>query len=48
MGDNVGALKMHNKALAICEKVYGKEHPYTIVSSNRVTAIMKKSIADME
>ena len=40
MDDNVGALEMHNKALAIREKVLGNEHPDTAESYNNIGAVM--------
>ncbi len=46
IGDNVGALEMYNKALVICENMFGKEHPDTIDSLDAVAAILR--IYDMK
>ena len=32
MGNNVDALQMFKQGLTICEKVFGKDHPYTLQS----------------
>ena len=42
MGNNVGALEMYNRGLAIRENVYGKEHPDTAESYNNIALLMRE------
>ncbi len=40
-GNNVSALEMHNKALAICEEVLGKEHPDTATVYSNIGRVIE-------
>ncbi len=41
IGDNVGALEMYNKALVICENMFGKEHPDTATVYSNIGRVIE-------